>query len=139
MFIQIAPCSIVLSWFTGVYVDLKILGFLRGVCSRRGGNWGSTPHPVTVANEVYRDSLPKMVHNPRGDWNPGWGVDLRFHPKKPQIFGGRGQKYEESHPGLEKKYRRIALELFGMIVPRGFRFVPYTFSETIRHRWYLGI
>ena len=28
-----------------------------------------------------------MVHNPGGDWNPGWGVDLtyshHFHPKKP--------------------------------------------------------
>ena len=41
----------------------------------------STPHPVTVTNEgfgwefpkVYRDSLQKMVHNPRGDWHPGWG------------------------------------------------------------------
>ena len=24
--------------------------------------------------KVYRDSLLKMVHNPGGDWHPGWGV-----------------------------------------------------------------
>ena len=27
--------------------------------------------------KFYKDSLLKMVHNPGGDWNPGWGVDLR--------------------------------------------------------------
>ena len=41
--------------------------------------FGSTPHPVTVANEgLGWDSLLKMVHNPGGDWNPGWGVDLSY-------------------------------------------------------------
>ena len=31
-----------------------------------------------MANEgLGWDSLLKMVHNPGGDWNPGWGVDLR--------------------------------------------------------------
>ena len=45
---------------------------------------GSTPHPVTVANEgLGWDSLLKMVHNPGGDWNPGWGVDLSY----PSLFG----------------------------------------------------
>ena len=39
---------------------------------------GSTPHPVIVEMKVYRDSLLKMVHNPGGDWNPGWGVDLSY-------------------------------------------------------------
>ncbi len=30
-----------------------------------------------VANEgLGWDSLLKMVHNPGGDWHPGWGVDL---------------------------------------------------------------
>ena len=30
-----------------------------------------------MANEgLVRDSLLKMVHNPGGDWHPGWGVDL---------------------------------------------------------------
>ena len=40
---------------------------------------GSTPHAVTVANEgLVRDSLLKRVHNPGGDWHPGWGVDLSY-------------------------------------------------------------
>ena len=36
----------------------------------------STPPPrIPVTNEgLGRDSLLKMVHNPGGDWNPGWGV-----------------------------------------------------------------
>ena len=25
------------------------------------------------------DSLLKMVHNPGGDWHPGWGVDLNYN------------------------------------------------------------
>ena len=30
-----------------------------------------------MANEgLGWDSLLKMVHNPGGDWHPGWGVDL---------------------------------------------------------------
>ena len=42
---------------------------------------GSTPHPVTVANEgLGWDSLLKMFHNPGGDWHPGWGVDLSYLP-----------------------------------------------------------
>ena len=35
---------------------------------------GLSPLPVTVEMKVYSDSLLKMVHNPGGDWNPGWGV-----------------------------------------------------------------
>ena len=32
-----------------------------------------------MANEgLGRDSLLKMVHNPGGDWHPGWGVDLSY-------------------------------------------------------------
>ena len=32
-----------------------------------------------MANEgLGWDFLLKMVHNPGGDWNPGWGVDLSF-------------------------------------------------------------
>ena len=39
----------------------------------------STPNPVTVTNEgLGWDSLLKMVHNPGGDWHPGWGVVLRY-------------------------------------------------------------
>ena len=41
---------------------------------------GSTfpPPRIPVANEgLGWDSL-KMFHNPGGDWNPGWGVDLRY-------------------------------------------------------------
>ena len=30
--------------------------------------------PVTNEGFFCWDSLPKMVHNPGGDWNPGWGV-----------------------------------------------------------------
>ena len=34
-----------------------------------------------MANEgLGWDSLLKMVHNPGGDWNPGWGVDLKYNP-----------------------------------------------------------
>ena len=36
-------------------------------------------HPVTVGNEgLGRDPLLKMVHNPGGDWHPGWGVDPNY-------------------------------------------------------------
>ena len=39
----------------------------------------STPHPGFQSQmKVYKDSLLKMVHNPGGDWNPGWGVDPRY-------------------------------------------------------------
>ena len=32
---------------------------------------------MPVANEgLAWDSILKMVHNPGGDWQPGWGVDL---------------------------------------------------------------
>ena len=32
-----------------------------------------------MANEgLGWESLLKMVHNPGGDWNPGWGVDLKY-------------------------------------------------------------
>ena len=34
---------------------------------------------MPVTNEgLVRDSLLKMVHNPGGDWHPGWGVDLSY-------------------------------------------------------------
>ena len=41
---------------------------------------GSTPHPRCQwqMKVFYRDSLLKMVHNPGGDWHPGWGVDLMY-------------------------------------------------------------
>ena len=43
--------------------------------SNKNQNLWFTPHPVTVTNEgLFRDSLLKMVHNPGGDWHPGWGV-----------------------------------------------------------------
>ena len=33
-----------------------------------------------MANEgLAWDSPLKMVHNPGGDWHPGWGVDLSFN------------------------------------------------------------
>ena len=32
-----------------------------------------------MANEgLGWDSLLKIVHNPGGDWHPGWGVDLSY-------------------------------------------------------------
>ena len=38
--------------------------------------FGLPPPPrMPVTNEgLVRDSLLKMVHNPGGDWKPGWGV-----------------------------------------------------------------
>ena len=42
-------------------------------------SWVYPPPRIPVANEgLGWDSLLKMVHNPGGDWNPGWGVDLRY-------------------------------------------------------------
>ena len=42
---------------------------------------GCGPPPrMPVTNEgLAWDSLLKMVHNPGGDWNRGWGVYLRGH------------------------------------------------------------
>ena len=52
MFNQIAPFSIVLSWFTGVYVDLKNSRVLKGGgCSRGGGNWGTLRIPFGQIGE----------------------------------------------------------------------------------------
>ena len=43
--------------------------------------WFYPPARIPVANEgLVRDSLLKMFHNPGGDWNPGWGVDLKYNP-----------------------------------------------------------
>ena len=43
--------------------------------------WIYPPPRMPVANEGWvRDSLLKMVHNPGGDWHPGWGVDLSYTP-----------------------------------------------------------
>ena len=41
-------------------------------------SWIYPPPRIPVANEgLGWDSLRKMVHNPGGDWHPGWGVDQR--------------------------------------------------------------
>ena len=56
----------------------ELLFFTRKMKCEQLGYFASTPHPVTVANEGFGwDSLLKMVHNPGGDWHPGWGVDLK--------------------------------------------------------------
>ena len=56
---------------------MKCLG-LQGLFN--GIHWIYPPPRIPVANEgLVRDSLLKMVHNPGGDWHPGWGVDLRIH------------------------------------------------------------
>ena len=41
--------------------------------------WIYPPPRMPVANEgLGWDSLLKMVHSPGGDWNPWWGVDLKY-------------------------------------------------------------
>ena len=42
---------------------------------------GSTPHPGCNRGKWrFSSGFPilKMVHNPGGDWHPGWGVDLSY-------------------------------------------------------------
>ena len=47
------------------------------------------PPRMPVTNEgLVRDSLQKMVHNPGGDWNPGWGggsnISYHYLPERPE-------------------------------------------------------
>ena len=43
-----------------------------------------------MANEgLGWDSLLKMVHNPGGDWNPGWGVDLKYRCWFQMVFSSQ--------------------------------------------------
>ena len=60
-------------------MSLAFCGQLAGYGPWQGIYWIYPPPRMPVANEgLGWDSLLKMFHNPGGDWNPGWGVDLRY-------------------------------------------------------------
>ena len=60
-----------------------ILGFITIITII---TWIYPPPRIPVANEGLVVGVPyflKMVHNPGGDWNPGWGVDLNHNNQQP--------------------------------------------------------
>ena len=61
-----------------------------------------------MANEgLGWDSLLKMVHNPGGDWNPGWGVDLNWLVVEPTHLKNMIVKMGSSSPRFGVKIKNI--------------------------------
>ena len=61
-----------------------------------------------MANEgLGWDSLLKMVHNPGGDWNPGWGVDLNWLVVEPTHLKNMIVKMGSSSPRFGVKIPNI--------------------------------